>query len=76
MKVLRLVGLGSLIWGLSWLWPEINQLLTAPVMIGLTVGLGAITLAYVVISRLDHSDDSHHAGQDHPSRPVPVAATR
>ena len=76
MKVLRLVGVGSLIWGLSWLWPEVNQVLTASVMMGLMVGLGAVTLAYVVISRLDHSDDSRNTGQDHPTRPIPVAATR
>jgi hypothetical protein len=76
MKVLRLVGLGSLIWGLTWLWPEVNQVLAAPVMMGLTLGLGAVTLAYVLIRRLDHEHDSHHTGQDHPTRPVPLAATR
>jgi hypothetical protein len=76
MKVLRLVGLGSLIWGLTWLWPEVNQVLAAPVMMGLTLGLGAVTLAYVLIRRLDHSDDSRNTRQDHPTRPVPLAATR
>jgi len=76
MKVLRLVGLGSLIWGLTWLWPEVNQVLSAPVMMGLTLGLGAVTLAYVLIRRLDHYQEGHNAGQDHPSRPVPIAATR
>jgi 4-hydroxybenzoate polyprenyltransferase len=76
MKALRLAGVGTAIWGLSWVWPEVNHVLTPSVMIGLILGLGAVTLAYVLIRRLDRHLDSHNAGQDHPSRPLPVAATR
>lgn len=75
MKGLKLVGLGIAIWGLSLLWPEINLVLT-PLMIGLVLGLGAITLAYVLVQRLDHGHNGDSAGQDHPSHPIPVALPR
>lgn len=76
MKVLKLAGLGIVIWGLSLLWPEVNQVLTPSVAIGMTLGLGLAALAYVLLQRLDprHTDDE--AGQDHPSRPIPVVVTR
>ena len=76
MKALIIMGVAIMTWGLSLLWPEVNQVFTAPVMVGLTLGLGTVTLAYVLIRRLDHDHDTHNAGQDHPSRPIPVAATR
>jgi hypothetical protein len=67
MKMLRLVGLGIAIWGLSLLWPEVNQILTPRVVIGMTLGLGALVLAYTWAQRIDNN-----AGQDHPSHPTPV----
>jgi hypothetical protein len=75
MKALRLVGLGILIWGLSLLWPEVNQVLTPWLTIGITFGLGALTLAYIFIQRLGHRHNGGDAGQDHRSRPIPVVVT-
>jgi hypothetical protein len=76
MKALRLVGLGIVIWGLSLLWPEVNQVLAPMVTIGITFGLGAATLAYILIQRLGHEHNAGGAGQDHRSRPIPVVVTR
>jgi hypothetical protein len=76
MNVIRIVGLGIAIWGLSLIWPQVNQVLTSPAMMGGMLGLGAAAIGYTLIQHLDyhHNDDS--AGQDHPSRPVPMTATR
>lgn len=76
MKALKLAGLGVLIWGLSLLWPEVNQVLTPWVTIGITLGLGALALAYIFIHRLGYQHHGGDAGQDHRSRPIPVAVTR
>ena len=77
MRLLRFVGLGIVIWGLSLLWPQVNQALTPPVMMGVILGLGAATLAYVLIQRINHDD--HHsstAGQDQSTRPIPMTVVR
>jgi hypothetical protein len=77
MKLLRFAGLGIVIWGLSLLWPQVNQVLTPTVMMGMILGLGATTLAYVLIQRVNHHD--HHNSipvQDQPSRPVPMTLVR
>ena len=68
MKGLKIIGLGVVIWGLSLLWPEVNLVLTPPVMIGAMLGLGvAALLAYVLVERLDQRPDCDEAEQDHPS---------
>lgn len=73
MKGLKLVGLGVAIWGLSLLWPEVNLVLTPPVMIGVGLGLGVVVVvAYALDQHLDQChDQKHKAGQDHPSQPTP-----
>jgi hypothetical protein len=76
MRALKLVGLGIALWGLSLLWPEVNWALTPPVMMGLVLGLGAAALAYVVSQRLDGRHNGDGAGQDHPTRPIPVVVVR
>ena len=76
MKVLRIAGLGVVIWGLSLLWPQANQLLTTPVMIQMLIGLGAMVLVYVLIRRLNYHHNDDNVGQDRPSRPMPVALSR
>ena len=77
MKLLRFAVVGILIWGLSWLWPEVNQFLAPSVMIGMILGLAAATLAYLLIQRLDYHDhDNGTVEQDHASHPTPVTATR
>jgi hypothetical protein len=68
MKGLKLVGMSVVIWGLSLLWPDVNLVLTPPVMIGVVLGLGATALlAYILVQRLDQRHDHEEAGQDHPS---------
>jgi hypothetical protein len=76
MKVIRILGLGFVVWGLGLLWPEVNQVLTPWAMMGATLGLGGLLLAYILVQRLDHHRHDNGAGQDHPSRPMPMAATR
>ena len=78
MKALKIISLGIAIWGLSLIWPEINQSLTGPVTINLIIGLGIVILAYVIAQHLDWYHNHHNPGQDnrsrpnHSSRPVPV----
>jgi hypothetical protein len=76
MKVLKLAGLGIVIWGLSLIWPEVNQFLTAPVMIGMLFGLGGVTVAYVLVRRFNHDFSDKSANQDHGTQPVPLAMIR
>jgi hypothetical protein len=76
MKGLKVVGLGVAIWGLGLLWPEVNLVLTLPVMIGVVLGLGAAALlAYVFDQRLDQRHDHDKAGQD-PRLPIPAPLAR
>jgi hypothetical protein len=77
MRLLRFAGVGIAIWGLSWLWPELNQVLAPSVMTGMILGLAATTLAYLLIQRLDyHGHENGTVEQDHPSHPTPITATR
>ncbi len=76
MRVLKLVSLGIAVWGLSLAWPEVNQVLTPSVMIGLALGLGAAALVYGLSQRSGHSHRGDSAGQDHPSHPIPAVVTR
>jgi hypothetical protein len=76
MNVIRIAGLGIAIWGLSLVWPQVNQVLTPPVMIVATLGLGVAALGYALVRHLDDQHEDSSAGQDHPSRPMPITATR
>lgn len=76
MRILRLVGLGVAIWGLSLLWPEVNQILTPQVAIGMTLGLGALVLAYIWAQRIDYRHNDNDAGQDHSTHPMPAVVLR
>ncbi len=79
LKVLNWVGLGVVIWSLSLLWPEINFILTPPVMVGLALILGALILAYILgyyhsqidQSQLRRGDENRQKHSSRPSRPVP-----
>lgn len=75
MKVLRLVFLGPAIWAVSLLWPELNRVLSPPVMIGLLLSLSAISLAYILIQYLYHHHDGNGIATDHPSTPIPAVST-
>ena len=79
LRVLKWIGLGVVIWGLSLLWPEINLVLTPPVMAGLVVVLTALILAYILgyyhsdidQNHCQHLDQDKHKHSSRPSRPVP-----
>jgi hypothetical protein len=76
MKGLKIVGLGVAIWGLSLLWPEVNLVLTPPVMIGVVLGLGVVALlAYILDQRLDQRHDRDEARQDRPSSDASAAGS-
>ena len=78
MKGSKFVGLGVAIWGLSLLWPEVNLMLTPPIMIGVVLGLGtAALLVYVLSQLLDqrHDRNSDGAGQVHLSPTIPTVLT-
>ncbi len=47
-KVLRLAVLGLLIWGMSLIWPELNEWLTPKVADALVVGLMVAIGAYIL----------------------------
>jgi hypothetical protein len=66
-KGLKIVGLGIAIWGLSLFWPEVNRLLTEPVLIKVVLGLGLVTLVYILSQYLGRPHNHHGAGQDHSS---------
>jgi len=77
-KGLKFVGLGVAIWGLSLLWPEVNLILTPPMMMGVVLGLGtAALLVYVLSQLLDqrHDRTSDGAGQVHLSTTIPTVLT-
>jgi phosphate/sulfate permease len=76
MNVIRIAGLGIAIWGLSLAWPQVNQVLTAPMMIAATMGLGVAALGYALLRHFDDHHEDSSAGQDHPSRPMPITAIR
>lgn len=83
MKVLKIISLGIALWGLTLIWPEINQHLTQPVTLRLIGGLSLVMLAYIIAQHLDWYHDRHQP-QPHPSdsspstkpnhisRPVPI----
>lgn len=76
MRVLRFVGLGIVVWSLSLLWPQVNQLLTLPIVSGIGLGLGTVAFGYIIVRYFDHDQGDNGASQDHSSRPFVVTATR
>lgn len=67
MKVARAVILGSVIWGMTLLWPNINQLLTPSSSVRFVLALGAILLIDEVVHHLRHQPES---GGHHHSKPI------
>src|SRR5262245_2919897 len=70
MKLLKIVGIGLAIWGITLLWPEINLLLTAPAMTILAVGVGAVILAYGLGQYFGQPDGNGNHGQPLPHYPT------
>lgn len=80
LKMLKWIGWGLGIWGIGLFWPEVNQSLSTPAMLGLVLALGAIILAYRIGCNLlepkGHKSlpqrpkvEQKHTSR--PSRPVP-----
>jgi hypothetical protein len=75
MKVLKIVGLGVVIWSLSLLWPEVNERLTGL----LIVILLALNVLLAIVRHFDDQLDDHAGkpnglNKNHASRPtIPVA---
>jgi hypothetical protein len=77
--MLKWIGLGVAIWSLSLVWPEVNLVLTPPVMAGLALALGAIILAYALgyyyrqndQAQTERSNKNKQKHSSRPSRPVP-----
>lgn len=73
MKLLKIIGLGLLIWSLGLLWPEIDLALVLAVLVAAVVVVGSVGLALLWWQRLDGSNHPHIGRPRQPSRPVPVA---
>ncbi len=78
MRAIKFVALGSVVWSLSLLWPEINKVLTVPVAVALVLGLGIVELLFIFDRHSDRGgtdkrDDTH---QNHSSCPIPAALPR
>ena len=63
MKFLKILSVGLAMWGIILLWPEVNLLLTPPVMIVLAVGLSAVSFAYFLGLRFGQPDGNGDMGQ-------------
>jgi hypothetical protein len=75
-KVVRIIGLGIIIWGLSLFWPEINQILPHLLMVRLLFGLSAAVVIYMLIRYLADQHDHPATGQHYPNGSVPKALPR
>ena len=84
MRALMIALLGAAVWGMSWLWPDVNQVLSAPVMIACVATLTALLSLSVVAERLSRAHDAQGCrgdscrptAADQPSRPVPLLLLR
>jgi hypothetical protein len=69
-KILRIAGLGLIIWSLGLLWPELDLVLVLAIGVAAAALVGAIEL---LLLWREHRHQSHtNGGSRHPSRPVPV----
>ena len=77
MKLWKCIAFGLLLWSVTLIWPDINLILTEQVMLKLLLGIGLVTLVYVIEQTFIHHDDTRdkpedrsHNGNNHDSRPV------
>jgi hypothetical protein len=75
VTILKWMGLGVAIWSLSLVWPEVNLVLTLPVIAGLVLALGAIILGYyhrqIGRGQAERCNENKQKHSSRPSRPVP-----
>jgi len=75
MKALKVIGLGVAIWGITLIWPEINQLLPSRVMAGIGLVLGIAILSYELWHYISqHYKKRGRPGSNHPTQPIPPAS--
>lgn len=75
MKLLKIVGLGLVIWGMTLVVPEVNQLLTPVVTWSLLIGLVALMGAYFLGQQAGNGNgQTSYALHTQPTRPVVVGA--
>lgn len=78
MKGLKILSLGIVIWAVTWIWPEINELLSLQVMLTGIIGLGAVVLGRLFIQHQWYSvlveeaapRSKQSARPPHDSRPI------
>jgi hypothetical protein len=72
-KLVRIAGLGWLIWSTSLVWPEMNLALSSPVMPGLAAWLAVASLFYLASRQPGRCPIPPRREQpNRPSRPVPL----
>jgi len=67
--LLKIIGLGVGIWGLSLGWPQLNLFLTSEIMAASILGLATTLLIYLILRDLDHHHPDRRSGKDRYSRP-------
>lgn len=70
MKMVKIISLGAVIWSLSLLWPEINQVANDSVLISLGLVLCLVMLIYNLVQSLHRRDNHHRPGRHHLIRPA------
>jgi hypothetical protein len=68
-RLLKIIGLGIGIWGLSLLWPHLNLFLTSQMMAVSIFGLAIILLIYLIIRDSDRQRPDGRRGKDRYTRP-------
>jgi hypothetical protein len=84
MKTLLTALLGVTIWAASWLVPEVNRVLTPPIMLALVASFTALLTLIVVAGHLSRPRDNRHCpdgacrpGSYNPrTQPVPLPLSR
>ncbi|MBI1877936.1 MAG: hypothetical protein HYR94_06875 [Chloroflexi bacterium] len=70
-KILKIIGLGLLIWSLGLLWPEINLTLVLAATLAVALVLGSVALLAFWQQHMNQSSPPSPK-QRHPTRPVAV----
>ena len=71
MKILKIIGLGLLIWSLGLLWPEINLTLVLGGAVALALVLGLVALVIIWQQHINHNS-TLPPKQRHSTRPVAI----
>jgi hypothetical protein len=70
-RILKVIGLGLLIWSLGLLWPEINLTLVLAIAVAAALILGIVALLALWQQHLDQGS-THPPKKQHSTRPVAV----